>query len=121
MFRLKGHCHRRGHRPTRAILTPSRRLSGTGLFDLNDKQNPDQNQKVHDNEDTSDPGFAGFGGAGADVVETVTVLALAELTFDGDAFTRILASLLEVSLIGEVEKFWRPAQGLSGKPYPPSP
>ena len=37
-----------------------------------DKQKPEQNQQVHDQEDASDPGFAGFGRAGADVVEIVT-------------------------------------------------
>jgi hypothetical protein len=47
-----------------------------------DKQKPEQNQQVHDQEDASDPGFAGFGRAGADVVEIVTVPALTRLALN---------------------------------------
>jgi len=61
-----------------------------------DKRKSEQNQQVHDQEDASDPGFAGSGRAGADVVEIVTVLALSELALDGDALAVVLPSLAAV-------------------------
>ncbi len=58
-----------------------------------DKRKPEQNQQVHDQEDASDPGFAGFGRAGADVVEIVTVPALTRLALNGDALAVVLLLL----------------------------
>ena len=61
-----------------------------------DKRKPEQNQQVHDQEDASDTGFAGFGCAGADVVEIVTVPALTKLALNGDALAVVLLSLASV-------------------------
>ncbi len=58
-----------------------------------DKRKPEQNQQVHDQEDASDTGFAGFGCAGADVVEIVTVPALTRLALNGDALAVVLLLL----------------------------
>ena len=66
-----------------------------------DKRKPEQNQQVHDHEDASDPGFAGFGGAGANVVETVAVFALSELILNGNSFAVIVLSLALINLFGQ--------------------
>ena len=71
------------------------------MFCHADKQKPDQNQQVHDHEDAFDPGFAGFGGAGAKAVEIVAVFALSELVLNGNSFAVIVLSLALINLFGQ--------------------
>jgi len=54
---------------------------------------PAENQQVHHQKDASDPCLGGLHCPGSDIVETIAVLTLAKLSFNGNAFQSILSPL----------------------------
>jgi len=85
------------------MIKPSRKLLHPWAYDgsywsgkralAEGKKEPLQDQQVYDQEDGVDPGERGVSMLGTDVVEPVTIFALAEFTFDGDALQVFLPAL----------------------------
>jgi len=73
--------------------------NGQHLLDyFADAQTPEQHHQIHYQADGSDPGFGGLGRLGTDVIGSITVLALAELSFDRNALQAILSALRRIEL-----------------------
>jgi len=56
-------------------------------------KNPHQDEQIHDQEDAIDPCDRGVSPLGSDIVESISILSLAKLSFNRNAFAIFLPAL----------------------------